>query len=446
MEPWLTGIGGALALLTGTGIWIHWSRHQNRGFNKLATLATSLDALAATLLTTRWLIATTSQAAELRIIGSVAIACVLASISLWTLWGARSDKKSEMFALPAAFFTALTALLAVMLWLRMTEVTINRSEALKAGGLASGAIVALYALWLNDRRRKVEESRRDTEEERRIIEHKRQEVESAKAEHDRERVANEHFARAVELLGNDADQVRVGALHALSHLATTRSEYRQTVADIICAYLRRPMPTASHLLAPAEAEKQRGQISRERHVRATAERLLGQLTKESKSADTYLDLDLTDAVLQEFTLEECLIGGLIANGATFEKPASFLDSTFKSPVYLNGCKFENDLSISTCLFEHVLLMINTTIAKSLAISSVTFEWPTTLSHTQVGKSIRMHNVQFSRTLDLMLNSPVPDIEMTACSVSGGENPSVHPPDGYYAEVDSETGEITIYRP
>ena len=104
-----------------------------------------------------------------------------------------------------------------------------KNEAIKTGGLAGGAIVALYALWLNDRRRKVEEAR--------------QELDRDRAEHDRSRVADERFARAVELLGHETAQVRVGAMHALGGLAKSRTEYTQTVLDILCAYLRRPLRT-----------------------------------------------------------------------------------------------------------------------------------------------------------------------------------------------------------
>lgn len=84
--------------------------------------------------------------------------------------------------------------------------------------LAAGAFVALYALWLNDRRRR-------TEEERREIERSQHAVQVQRTELDRERAADERFARAVDLLGNDADQVRVGAMHALAGLARDQPRY-----------------------------------------------------------------------------------------------------------------------------------------------------------------------------------------------------------------------------
>ena len=133
------------------------------------------------------------------------------------------------------FFASVVLLVGVGGWL-LTDPATSRSDALKTGGLAGGAIVALYALWLNDRRRRVEERRQD-------IERQRHELESQRAEQDRERVADERFAKAVELLGHAADQVRVGALHALAGLARSRPEYTQTVLDVLCSYLRRPFRT-----------------------------------------------------------------------------------------------------------------------------------------------------------------------------------------------------------
>src|SRR6266536_1572171 len=122
--------------------------------------------------------------------------------------------------LVATMLLAFGALCVVTGWL--WPVT-DRADALKTGGLAAGSVVALYALWLNDRRRRVEEQRHALESER--------------AEHDRERVADERFARAVELLGHEADQVRVGALHALAGLARSRERYTQVVLDVLCGYL-----------------------------------------------------------------------------------------------------------------------------------------------------------------------------------------------------------------
>ncbi|WP_312877515.1 hypothetical protein [Lentzea indica] len=174
-----------------------------------------------------------------------------------------------------------------------------KHEAIKTGGLAGGAIVALYALWLNDRRRKVEEAR--------------QELESQRIEHDRSRVADERFARAVELLGHETAQVRVGAMHALAGLAKSRAEYTQTVLDILCAYLRRPYKKTKN--DPEETELE---------VRLTSQRLIEDLLPrlEEENAPRY-DLNLTKAHLEFMDLSYRQVGDLYMRVARFEDSNSF---------------------------------------------------------------------------------------------------------------------------
>ncbi len=133
---------------------------------------------------------------------------LLASVPVFTY----SRKVNTMRWRATVLFAA--GLLGVVTGWLLTEPNANRGEALKTGGLAAGAVVALYALWLNDRRRRTDEARH---------------------EHDRERVSDERFARAVELLGADADQVRVGAMHALAGLARVERRYVQTVLEILCS-------------------------------------------------------------------------------------------------------------------------------------------------------------------------------------------------------------------
>ncbi|MFI6098604.1 hypothetical protein ACIA8G_23865 [Lentzea sp. NPDC051213] len=174
-----------------------------------------------------------------------------------------------------------------------------KHEAIKTGGLAGGAIIALYALWLNDRRRKVEEAR--------------QELEGQRIEHDRSRVADERFARAVELLGHEAAQVRVGAMHALAGLAKSRVEYAQTVLDILCAYLRRPYTKTKN--DPEEIELE---------VRLTSQRLIEDLLPRLEEENPPLyDLNLTKAHLEFMDLSYRQVGDLYMRVARFEDSNSF---------------------------------------------------------------------------------------------------------------------------
>ena len=228
-----------------------------------------------------------------------------AGVGVFALWRWRG--RASGLPLTGTILLAAGMLALVTGWL-LSEPSQNRGEALKTGGLAAGAVVALYALWLNDRRRRVDE-------ERQAIERSRQELEHARADHDRERVADERFARAVEMLGDDADQVRVGALHALAGLARSRGAYTQTVLDVFCSYLRRPFdhPTYAELRGeewPANGEREAA--DRERQVRITAQRLISDLLPHASDVDSpRYDLDLTGATLEYFDIAERAIGELV---------------------------------------------------------------------------------------------------------------------------------------
>src|SRR3954468_130679 len=119
----------------------------------------------------------------------------------------------------ASVLAAIAVTVATVVVLLLVEPKLSKAEAVKTGGLAGGAVVALYALWLNDRRRRTEEARHQLES---------------------DKVADERFARSVEMLGHEAEQVRVGAMHSLARLTEAEPRYKHTVLDVLCAYLRRP--------------------------------------------------------------------------------------------------------------------------------------------------------------------------------------------------------------
>ncbi len=198
-----------------------------------------------------------------------------------------------------------------------------KHEAIKTGGLAGGAIVALYALWLNDRRRKVEEAR--------------QELESQRIDHDRSRVADERFARAIELLGHDTAQVRVGAMHALAGLAKSRPEYTQTVLDILCAYLRRPFKYTDPDAELDEFDVELNEIELE--VRLTAQRLVEDLLPRVEEKDPVkYDLNLTKAHLHYMDLSYRHVGDLILRVAHLNESNAFHHMVIHGNAYFTEAK------------------------------------------------------------------------------------------------------------
>ncbi|HVK25128.1 MAG TPA: hypothetical protein VM677_27540 [Actinokineospora sp.] len=240
------------------------------------------------------------------------------AVFVWSRLAMRRGKPGWWLAGTVLVSAGLLAL--VTGWL-MSEPNPNRGEALKTGGLAAGSVVALYALWLNDRRRRVEEDRH-------VIERSKQELELARTDHDRERVADERFARSVELLGNDADQVRVGAMHALSNLARNRPYYTQTVLDVVCSYLRMPFER------PTDETKI---DMRELQVRRTAQRVIQDLLPRKGTADPVrYDLDLTGADLEYFDISERVVGTLVLRFAKLYNSNSLWGSDILGSAWFTG--------------------------------------------------------------------------------------------------------------
>jgi uncharacterized protein YjbI with pentapeptide repeats len=238
---------------------------------------------------------------------------------------------------------------AVSGWVLVADQRAGVAEALKTGGLAGASVVALYGLWLNDRRRRVEEERQQVEE-------KRLRVEDG-------RISHERFARAIELLGNDADQVRVGAMHALVGLARSTPSYTQTVLDVLCSYLRRPFHHRFYDKAhdpdtqdfsetnPGGLSESEKEDDRERQVRLTAKRLIRELLPEVGQTDEEcFDLDLTGATVEYLDLAGRKVGGVLARQATLHGITRLAGAEFHGRVMFTGSIFHGrtDFTAARC--------------------------------------------------------------------------------------------------
>ena len=266
--------------------------------------------------------------------------------------------------LPASVLAALLVTVATVVVLLLVEPKLSKAEAIKTGGLAGGAVVALYALWLNDRRRRTEEARHELET---------------------DKVADERFARSVEMLGHEADQVRVGALHALAGLTKSTPRYKQTVLDVLCAYLRRPFKHDSYGERPADPS----QVSlpevhdqdREREVRLTAQQLITDLLPWGQDTDeTRYHLDLTGASLEYFRLSGRRFGRLKARRTQFygitqlsaldaNKPALFTGATFHGRVYAVGAHFNGGISFQEATFGREVDFTDATVSEFLDLNA-----------------------------------------------------------------------------
>jgi hypothetical protein len=344
------------------------------------------------------------------VLGVVAIA---GGIGVWVAGMVRTatTRARENLRLVGTVLFAFGALTLVAGWL-MTDAKADRGEALKTGGLAAGSVVALYALWLNDRRRRVEEDRQD-------LERQRQDLESRRAEHDRERAADERFLRAVELLGNDKDQVRVGALHALAGLARSRPSYTQDVLDVICSYLRRPFDHPRYVEArghPPSRDKL-NEADRWLQVRLTAQRLIADLLPPvgTENAPAY-DLDLHGATLEYFDVSYRVIGQLRARELNLYESNSFHHCEIRRSAWFTGSRSWGRLLIQDTTFGERSWFSRFTAHNLVDFARTVFHGDTKFANSTWAKPVSFEGAVFDHNVDFGHATFQDDVDLR---VSGG---------------------------
>ncbi len=180
----------------------------------------------------------------------------------------------------------------------------------------------------------------------------------------------ELYTKAVEQLSSDQAPVRFGGLHALERLAQDNPAHRQTIVDVICAYLRVPFsPTAPASKPEPEAaggQEEPGTESemetdgiggtwqQEREVRLTAQRILAEHLRDDRAKDQQstdppnsrfwdnIRLDLTGATLIDFNLVNGVMADANFHRAAFSGDAWFGGATFSGTARFGGAAFSGD--------------------------------------------------------------------------------------------------------
>ncbi|MFI9448857.1 hypothetical protein [Amycolatopsis sp. NPDC052450] len=267
--------------------------------------------------------------------------------------------------------SSVVVLVGVTAWL-LTDRATSRGDALKTGALAGGAIAALYGLWLNDRRRRTEEDRHEIE---------------------RSRISDERFAKSIELLGNEADQVRVGAMHSLAGLARTRPEYRQTVLDVLCAYLRRPFEHPSFDVAAGKkidwSDEDRAAAERERLVRRAAERLIRDILPHAGTTGPTLSLNLSDARLDKLGLLGRRVGWFGADRCEVLTYIDLTDTQLSGKFLLENATIHGKFEVTRASFERKVSLDNTVVETSVDLSVAAFAEPPSLEGAKFGAGSEM---------------------------------------------------------
>lgn len=166
-----------------------------------------------------------------------------------------------------------------------------RLDAVRTAGTIVVGIGGAVALLLAARRQRSAEL---------TLQHQQQVA--ATAEHDaNERRITELYTSAADQLGSDKAPVRLAGLCALERLAQANPSQRQTIVNVVCAYLRMPYSAPSERPAADinDADHARYQERmQEEQVRLTAQRILYDHRKAAAQGDFWtVSIDLDAATL-----------------------------------------------------------------------------------------------------------------------------------------------------
>jgi hypothetical protein len=207
-----------------------------------------------------------------------------------------------------------------------------------AGTLAAGTGGAIALLLAARRQRSTEQT----------LEHQREVAV--------EQRITELYTRSIDQLGNDQAPVRLGGLHALERLAQNNPTQRQTIVDVICAYLRMPYALPDDKPpgedAPPEAHTRYEQRRQQLQVRLTAQRILAAHLRPS-TVDTFwpdIDLDLTEAQLHGLDLSACRIRNAQFFGAQFSGDAQFSRAEFSGIAEFAKARFSGNVGFAGAQF------------------------------------------------------------------------------------------------
>ncbi|MFD0203937.1 MULTISPECIES: pentapeptide repeat-containing protein [Saccharothrix] len=170
------------------------------------------------------------------------------------------------------------------------------------------------------------------------------ELDLVQKDHDAtERRVTELYGKAADQLGSDKAPVRLAGLYALERLAQGNPAHRQTIVNLVCAYLRMPF-------TPPPEARVRGRIGprdahrfQELEVRQTATALLAAHLRPDRPEAFWADitLDLSNATLVKLTLTHARVVAASFAGTTFVGPATFRGTTFSGTADFRDTSFRD---------------------------------------------------------------------------------------------------------
>lgn len=244
---------------------------------------------------------------------------------------------------------------------------------------------AIFALYLAARRQNTQEKE---------LRHSEKVANDNKEDATSRRIT-ELYTKAAEQLGSDKAPVRLAAFYALERLAQDNSEHRQTIVNVLCAYLRMPyLPPQSFPDSPIG--DQCYEQLQERQVRLTAQRIITtHLTPKAPAYWPNINLDLTEATLIDFNLNGCHVHNATLTQATLIGTAGFRRVIFTGDVWFDDATFTGDVEFGGSIFTGKSRFDGATFTGNVEFNDAVFTEDAEFSGVAFNKNVEYRNVNFT---------------------------------------------------
>lgn len=291
----------------------------------------------------------------------------------------------------------LTAAVSLVLWWPATrgldgkDLVSARLDALKVG-LSIGVGGGLFALYLAWRRQRSTEADLDNRE--RALEHQLRVAAATEAD-SLERRITDLYAKAADMLGAEKAHVRLAGLYALERLAQGNPEQRQTIVDVLCAYLRMPFtpPVESPENATPEQLTEHRQRVQEHEVRTAAQRLLEtHLRERPETFWADIRLNLSGATLVNVDFDDCRV-----------LAADFVDSLFVGRATFRRTLFTEEVRFTRATFDGLPSFEGTEFAGRTSFKRAEFTQAARFGQARFSAEARFDNARFNGWVEFIKN-------------------------------------------
>ncbi|SCL20238.1 Pentapeptide repeat-containing protein [Micromonospora pallida] len=356
---------------------------------------------------------------------AVGVAVLVAGVLLWRRDGVKSEVSAaplppgrqvrplRSWVIPVGVVLVGVVTWAAVAWLQGSVPAVGdgvqrerlRVESIRTGLTIGAAVTGAFALLLAFRRQQLAERTQQA------------------TEYDAgEKRVTELYVKAADQLGADKAPVRLAGLYALERLGQDNPIHRQSIVEVICAYLRMPYalpddqpgpasqappatdPTSALPAAASGDDPEEPVIDPrgERQVRLAAQRILARhlrpTTPEGEPNRLYwgpkLVLDLTEATLINADFTDCHLHNADFTAVTFHGYAEFGRATFSGAAWFDRTTFRGAALFIRATFSGVTWFNKATISGAAWFARATFSGDVRFNRTAMGAAAVFSGVTF----------------------------------------------------